>query len=40
MAENRYEKLVAEGDGFKNDPDAYLEENVLFRAFQDVCKIA
>ena len=25
-----YNQLVQEGDGFENDPDAYLEENVFF----------
>ncbi len=28
--EKRYKELVAEGDGFENDPDAYLEENIFF----------
>lgn len=28
--EKRYEELVAEGDGFENDPDAYEEENIFF----------
>ncbi len=28
--EKRYDELVAEGDGFENDPDAYLEENIFF----------
>ena len=28
--ENRFNELVAEGDGFENDPDAYAEENVFF----------
>lgn len=28
--EKRYKELVAEGDGFENDPDAYVEENVFF----------
>lgn len=26
----RYDELVAEGDGFEDDPDAYLEENIFF----------
>ncbi len=26
----RYDALVEEGDGFEDDPDAYLEENVFF----------
>ena len=28
--EKKYNQLVREGDGFENDPDAYLEENVFF----------
>ncbi|MCD7778887.1 MAG: type I restriction-modification system subunit M [Clostridiales bacterium] len=28
--EKRYDELVAEGDGFEDDPDAYLEENIFF----------
>lgn len=28
--EKRYKQLVAEGDGFEDDPDAYVEENVFF----------
>ena len=28
--EKRYKELVADGDGFENDPDAYLEENIFF----------
>ncbi len=28
--ERRYAELVAEGDGFEDDPDAYLEENIFF----------
>ena len=28
--EKKYNQLVQEGDGFENDPDAYLEENVFF----------
>lgn len=28
--EQRYNELVAEGDGFENDPDEYLAENVFF----------
>ena len=28
--EQRYNQLVAEGDGFENDPDEYLAENVFF----------
>lgn len=28
--EKRYAELVAEGYGFENDPDAYLEENIFF----------
>ncbi len=28
--EKRYAELVAEGDGFEDDPDAYMEENVFF----------
>lgn len=28
--EKKYNQLVLEGDGFENDPDAYLEENVFF----------
>lgn len=28
--EKRYKQLVAEGDGFEDDPDAYAEENVFF----------
>lgn len=27
--EKKYNQLVLEGDGFENDPDAYLEENVF-----------
>lgn len=28
--EQRYNELIAEGDGFENDPDEYLAENVFF----------
>jgi type I restriction enzyme M protein len=28
--DKRYKELVAEDDGFENDPDAYIEENVFF----------
>ena len=28
--EKRYDELVAEGDGFEDDPDAYEEENIFF----------
>ena len=28
--EKRYAELVAEGDGFEDDPDAYMEENIFF----------
>ena len=28
--EKKYNQLVREGEGFENDPDAYLEENVFF----------
>ena len=28
--EKRFNELVAEGDGFENDPDAYAEENIFF----------
>ena len=28
--EKRYSELVAEGEGFENDPDAYEEENIFF----------
>ena len=28
--DRRYKQLVAEGDGFEDDPDAYLEENIFF----------
>lgn len=28
--EARYKELVAEGDGFENDPDAYVEDNIFF----------
>jgi type I restriction enzyme M protein len=28
--ENRYKELVAEGDGFENDPDAYMMDNIFF----------
>ena len=28
--ERRYQKLVAEGEGFENDPDAYMEKNIFF----------
>ena len=28
--EKRYGELVAEGEGFENDPDAYLEENIFY----------
>ena len=28
--ENQYKKLVAEGDGFENDRDAYEAENIFF----------
>lgn len=28
--EKRYDELVSEGDGFEDDPDAYLEENIFF----------
>lgn len=28
--ENRYQQLVAEGEGFEDDPDAYMEDNIFF----------
>ena len=28
--EKRYNQLVAEGDGFEDEPDAYMEENIFF----------
>ncbi len=28
--DRRYKELVAEGDGFENDPDAYAEDNIFF----------
>ena len=28
--EKRFNELIAEGDGFENDPDAYVEENIFF----------
>lgn len=28
--EEKYQQLLAEGDGFENDPDAYSEENIFF----------
>lgn len=28
--EERYRKLVAEGEGFEDDPDAYIEDNIFF----------
>ncbi len=28
--EKRYDQLVAEGDGFEDDPDAYMEDNIFF----------
>lgn len=28
--DKKYQQLVAEGDGFEDDPDAYLEDNVFF----------
>ena len=28
--EKRYQKLVAEGEGFEDDPDAYMEDNIFF----------
>ena len=28
--DKRYQELLAEGDGFENDPDAYLEEHIFF----------
>ena len=28
--EKRYNQLVAEGDGFEDDKDAYIEENIFF----------
>lgn len=28
--DKKYRQLVAEGDGFENDSDAYLEDNVFF----------
>jgi type I restriction enzyme M protein len=28
--ETRYNELVAEGEGFEDDPDAYLMENIFF----------
>ena len=28
--DKKYQQLVAEGEGFENDPDAYLEDNVFF----------
>jgi len=28
--DKKYQQLISEGDGFENDPDAYLEDNVFF----------
>lgn len=28
--DKRYERLIKEGEGFEDDPDAYLEENIFF----------
>ena len=28
--DKKYQQLIAEGDGFEDDPDAYLEDNVFF----------
>ena len=28
--EKKYEQLVSEGDGFEDDPDAYVEDNIFF----------
>lgn len=28
--ENRYNELVKEGEGFENDPDAYMKDNIFF----------
>lgn len=28
--DKRYQELVAEGDGFEDDPDAYMEDNIFF----------
>lgn len=28
--DKRYKQLVAEGDGFENDPDEYIGENIFF----------
>lgn len=28
--DRRYQELVTEGDGFEDDPDAYMEENIFF----------
>ena len=28
--DRRYQQLVEEGDGFEDDPDAYMEENIFF----------
>ena len=28
--DKRYQELLAEGDGFEDDPDAYEEENIFF----------
>ena len=28
--EKKYDQLVAEGDGFEDDPDAYVEDNIFF----------
>lgn len=43
--EEKYNELLAEGDGFEEDRDAYLEENVFFVAakrkmgiYQEKCK--
>lgn len=30
--EKRYNELVVEGDGFENEPDAYLMNNIFFRS--------
>ena len=28
--ERKYNELVADGDGFENEPDAYLADNIFF----------
>ena len=36
--ETKYEQLVADGDGFEDDKDAYLEDNIFFEIGRASCR--